>query len=250
MSKSNDLSTYKSVLVLGGTAEARQLADVLCARGVRVTTSLAGRTKNPALPEGDVRIGGFGGPEGLAGWILDHDIDLVIDATHPFAAQISLNAVAACAAAGVRLVRLERPAWTRPKGARWIELASISDAAAALPKGANAFLTIGRQDLAPFFARKDCRFAARMIDAPENVPPAWTVITERGPFALEGEIALFQSHGFTHIVSKNSGGDETRAKIDAAAQLGIPIVMVSRPDVPAAETVASVQALLDRLAEA
>lgn len=247
MSKSNGEQRVQRILILGGTGEARRLARVLVADGHEVTSALAGRTQAPIRPEGALRIGGFGGAEGLADWIADHGITLLIDATHPFAARISANAVEAAKRSGVRLIRLERPAWTRPDGGKWIKVTNMEDAAAALPSGARALLTIGRQEVAAFFGRGDCRFVTRVIEAPETAPEEWTVIAERGPFTVEGEMALLQRHGITHVVSKNAGGDQARAKIDAAAALGVPVVMIGRPALPEAETADSVEGVLARI---
>lgn len=250
MTQGNDHHVNRRILLLGGTAEARQLASRLVAQGHRVTSSLAGRTATPLLPEGEVRIGGFGGPDGLARWIVAHRIDLVIDATHPYAAKISANAVAACAATRARLIRIERPVWEPPEGAGWTEVADMGAAARAFPGGARVLLTIGRQELEAFHHRTDCSFLARVIDPPSDAPQGWLILAARGPFALEDEMALMRAHPITHLVSKNSGGEQTHAKIEAAAQLGIDVVMVTRPRLPPAETVRSADEVLGRLAEA
>ncbi|RDE09977.1 cobalt-precorrin-6A reductase [Pelagibacterium lacus] len=232
------------ILILGGTGEARALAAALVARGHEVTTSLAGRTSAPSLPAGAVRSGGFGGAEGLAAYLAAQRPHLVIDATHPFAARISANAAAACRRTGTPLVRLERPAWSAPPDHPWIEVATIEAAAAILPSGATGFLSIGRQELAPFFSRPDCRFVARMIEVPSGLPADWTAIAARGPFSRDDERALFSARGITHLVSKNSGGDQTHAKLDAAADLGIAVIMVARPPLPPVRSFSSVAALL------
>ena len=248
MSMGNAIAARRRVLILGGTAEARALAARLVAAGHDVTSSLAGRTRDPLLPVGAVRIGGFGGADGLAAYLEDHWIDLLFDATHPFAAAISANAVHAGAAARVPLVRIERSPWTPPEGAVWVEVPDMNHAAAALPRGARVLLTIGRQELAPFLSRSDCAFLARMIEAPPGLPPEWTLILGRGPYTLAGETALLEHHAITHLVSKNSGGKQAAAKLKAAARLAIPVVMVARPDLPKTETVDSVESAVASIA--
>lgn len=237
----------KTILILGGTGEARQLAGRLVVLGHDVTSSLAGRTAAPLLPAGKVRIGGFGGAEGLTAFLREGDFTLLIDATHPFAAQISANAVAAAATAGVPLIRLERPAWKAPAGAAWIEVDTIVEGAGALPDGARVLLTIGRQEIGAFAGRSDCHFIARVIDVPDDVPLGWEIIAARGPFSGAGERALMLERGITHLVSKNSGGDQAAAKLEAAAALGVKVVMVRRPVLPEAETISSVADLLEKL---
>lgn len=244
MSESNLTGAGKSVLILGGTGEARALASALMAQGVETTTALAGRTRTPHLPAGTVRIGGFGGPEGLADYLRDKAIARLIDATHPFAAQISANAVAAARVAGIPLLRLQRPGWTAPDGARWTRVPDMAAAANALPPGARTLLTIGRQEIPAFFSRRDCTLLARVIDPPETLPPDWRLITARGPFSIAQELALLETHAITHLVSKNSGGAQTRAKLDAAHALGITVVMVERPALPDAATVETLDAAL------
>ncbi|WP_404400130.1 cobalt-precorrin-6A reductase [Pelagibacterium halotolerans] len=245
MTQSNDPAKTKRILILGGTAEARALANALTARGEDVTTSLAGRTSSPALPKGKIRSGGFGGADGLARYMRDAAITHMIDATHPFAARISANAVAAAQAARIPLLRLERPAWTAPEGADWIAVPDMAAAAASLPEGARAFLTIGRQDLAAFHDVRDGTIVARVIEPPEAVPSGWTIIAERGPFTLANERAVLKAHAITHLVTKNSGGPHMAAKLDAARELGVAVVMIARPVLPDAETVATVEAAFD-----
>jgi len=248
MTQSNGVAN--PILILGGTGEARALAAALVRSGRQVMSSLAGRTASPLLPEGQVRIGGFGGVEGLAHYLRDERIGLLIDATHPFAAQISTNAVAAAKVADVSLVRLERPQWQRAQGAEWIEVEDMAAAADVLPAGANVFLAIGRQQIARFFQRTDCRFTARVIEPPETAPEGWTIIAGRGPFPVQAEIDLLALHGFTHMVAKNSGAAASHDKILAAAELGIPVVMVKRPALPPAHSFENVQALLDYIDQA
>jgi precorrin-6A/cobalt-precorrin-6A reductase len=240
MNWGNRDTTTRRILILGGTTEARELAGMLAGGGYEVITSLAGRTDTPRVPTGIVRIGGFGGREGLAAYIKANSIDMLVDATHPFAAQISVNGVAAASDAGVPLIRLERPVWEKPDGATWIEVGAAQDAADALPRGARVLLTVGRQELGPFLARTSCHYTARMIEVPAGLPDDWDVIAARGPFTLGGELNLMEARGITHLVTKNSGGSQVAAKLAAAAQLSIPIIVIGRPKLPKAETVDSV----------
>lgn len=240
MNWGNRDTTGRRILILGGTTEARELAGILVAAGHDVTTSLAGRTDTPRFPEGAVRMGGFGGKEGLAAYLKSSLIEMVVDATHPFAAEISANALAAAADAQVPLIRLERPAWAEPSGAIWIEVGSTLDAVNALPRGARVLLTVGRQDLGDFLAHTSAHFVARMIEVPPGLPEDWDVIAARGPFTLEGETELMEEHAITHLVTKNSGGAQVEAKLAAATQLSIPIIVIRRPRLPKAETVDSV----------
>ncbi|WOX23139.1 cobalt-precorrin-6A reductase [Streptomyces solicathayae] len=229
------------VLILGGTAEARALAGLLAPQ-VRVTSSLAGRVANPRLPEGEVRIGGFGGPDGLARWIGEHGVDRVIDATHPFAERISFNAARAAAAAHVPLLALRRPGWVPVEGDDWHEVGSLEEAAAALDGlGQRVFLTTGRMGLAAFADRPQW-FLVRSVDAPEPPMPARTeVLLDRGPFTLDGERELLRAHGIDVLVTKDSGAAATAPKLAAAREAGMPVVVVRRPPVPAGvETAGSV----------
>jgi precorrin-6A/cobalt-precorrin-6A reductase len=237
------------VLVLGGTGEARRLASSLAGRpGTDVVTSLAGRVAAPNLPPGRVRIGGFGGPDGLAAWLRTERVDVVVDATHPFAAAITASAVAACAGAGVPLLVLRRPGWREEPGDDWRRVPSLAAAAALLPAvGERVLLTTGRQGLAAF-AEVDCWFLVRSVDPPE--PPAprrMEVRLDRGPFTVEGERALLAAHRIDVVVTKDSGGTMTAAKLVAARDLGLPVVMVDRPPAPAAPTVETVEAALTTL---
>jgi len=227
--------TPPTVLILGGTAEARELAGRLADRGgLRTVSSLAGRVRDPALPAGEVRIGGFGGAEGLAAWLTGHDVAAVVDATHPFARGISANAAAACARTGTPLVSLVRPAWTPGEGDRWHEVASVEDAAGLLPSlGRRAFLTTGRQGLAAFAPLEQTWFLIRCVDPPSGpLPRACEVILARGPYDAGAERALMSSRRIDVLVTKNSGGEMTAGKLDAARDLGLPVVMVRRPPLP------------------
>ncbi|MBD3882265.1 cobalt-precorrin-6A reductase [Phormidium tenue FACHB-886] len=241
----------KRVLILGGTGDAAALAaKATQIAGVEVVTSLAGRTEKPIAPIGPVRVGGFGGAEGLADYLRDRSVNLMVDATHPFAAQISWNAAAAAAAANIPHLILNRPPWQKTPDDRWIEVESHAAAAAVLPSLAQrVFLTIGRQELAAFAHLKSLWFLMRMIDppAPEAAVPPGLLLLERGPFALEEERSLLLNHQIGAIVSKNSGGSATYAKIIAARELDIPIVMVQRPPLPAAAQVSTVEAAVSWL---
>jgi precorrin-6A/cobalt-precorrin-6A reductase len=239
-----DNSVKKRLLILGGTGDAAELA-VRASQipDIEVITSLAGRTQQPSTPTGTVRIGGFGGAAGLAAYLHDRAIDLLIDATHPFAAQISFNAAAATECKLPHLM-LARPAWEQVEGDRWIEVESHSEAATALSKQSKrVFLTIGRQELAAFAGLDAIWFLMRAIDPPAlNTPvPNGQLRLAKGPFTLENERKLLREYQIDTIVSKNSGGDATYAKIVAARELGIPVVMVQRPPIPAVEQVDHVE---------
>ncbi|MFS8095753.1 cobalt-precorrin-6A reductase [Lentzea alba] len=222
------------ILILGGTGEARELAS-----RVPAISSLAGRVSSPRLPVGEVRVGGFGGVDGLAQWLRDNNIHAVVDATHPFAARITSNAFEACAAVGVPFLILRRPGFTPEPGWRWVD--SVAEAAANLP-GERVFLTTGRQDLAEFAGCSQW-FLARMVEPPSPpVPQRIEVLLSRGPFTVDGELELMRSWRIDALVTKDSGGSMTSAKLEAARLLGIPVVVVRRPPLPPAETVADVDA--------
>ncbi len=223
------------VLVLGGTTEARRLAESLDATdGVRVTSSLAGRVARPVLPPGGIRVGGFGGAEGMAEWLRAHHVDAVIDATHPFAGTISFNAASAAAAVHVPLLALRRPGWVPAEGDRWHITDSLAGAAELLPElGSRVFLTTGRMGLAAFAALESLWFLMRSVDAPEAPHPArMEVLLDRGPFSLESERELIRLHRIDVLVTKDSGGEATAPKLTAAREAGIPVVVVARPPVP------------------
>ncbi|MCL6297190.1 cobalt-precorrin-6A reductase [Streptomyces kronopolitis] len=225
----------RHVLILGGTTEARRLAGLLAADpSLRVTSSLAGRVAAPRLPAGEVRIGGFGGPEGQARWLREHAVDALIDATHPFADTISRHAALAAGTAHVPLLALRRPGWVPGPGDRWHQVTSLDEAAAALPAlGNRVFLTTGRMGLAHFAHLTDLWFLVRSVDAPEPpYPPRMTTLLDRGPFTPEGERALLREHRIDVLVTKDSGAAATAAKLTAAREAALPVVVVQRPPVP------------------
>jgi len=229
------------ILILGGTEDARLLAGQLVAMGHQVTSSLAGKTSEPLLPKGEVRIGGFGGGDGLGNYLVSNKFDRIVDATHPYATQIKLNAVRGAEIAGMRLVRLTRPPWTEPQYAFWKHFANAEDAAAALPPGARALLTIGHGLVAPFLARNDCSFVVRSIEPPAKPLPAHaTSLIDRPPYYPGGETAVLESNAITHLVTKNSGGAQTEAKLGVATQLRLPVFIIDRPALPPAHEVPTV----------
>jgi precorrin-6A/cobalt-precorrin-6A reductase len=221
------------VLLLGGTGEARTLAELLTAEGLDVVSSLAGRTTDARLPVGEVRTGGFGGADGLANWLRSQRVDAVIDATHPFAATMTAHAVAASRETGVPLVVLRRPGWTPGPGDNWHWADSAAAAAEMLPglRSKRVFLTIGRQGL-DAFATTGLWTLARCVEPPEPRPAWCTLVLARGPFTLADELALLREHRIDVVVTKDSGGPATSAKLDAARQLHLPVVVIRRPPLP------------------
>jgi precorrin-6A/cobalt-precorrin-6A reductase len=226
------------ILLLGGTAEARELAS-----RVPVLSSLAGRVREPELPAGDVRIGGFGGVEGLVAWLREHRPRAVVDATHPFAAQMSRHAVEACRAVDVPLLRLQRPGWAEQPGDRWTRVPSLAAAAEAVGDR-RALLTTGRQAVEPFLGLQ--HVVLRAIERPEGIPASWTVVLGRPPWSLEDELAQIAEHHVDVMVTKDSGGP-TAPKLQAARQVGLEVIVVDRPRVLAADVVETVTAAEDWL---
>ncbi len=243
-----------SILILGGTMEGRRLAQRLAGdRRYRVELSLAGRTRNPIDHPVPVRVGGFGGAEGLARYLREGQVAMLIDATHPYAARISANAMEAASMAGVPLVALRRPPWQRQTGDRWLEVPGVADAVTALgSEPRRVFLTLGRQELAPFEAAPQHHYLVRSVDPvepPLSVPHA-TYLTDRGPFEEASETSLLRKYGIQMIVAKNSGGTASYGKIAAARSLGIGVVLIRRPVLPEVTGVDTVEDVLDHLAHA
>ncbi|MEU8104044.1 cobalt-precorrin-6A reductase [Nonomuraea muscovyensis] len=221
------------VLILGGTAEARALAAELDAAGVPVVSSLAGRVTNPRLPVGEVREGGFGGPEGLAAWLAAEGVAALVDATHPFAARMTASAAEAARATGVPLLVLRRPGWREGPGDAWQRVGSLREAAERLAAPMRVFLTTGRRSLPAFAGVPGVWFLARSVDPPEPPVPANAhVLLDRGPYTVEGERALVREHRLDVLVTKDSGGAMTTAKLVAARELGLAVIMVDRPPPP------------------
>ena len=238
------------ILILGGTTEARELAERLVALGHRVTTSLAGRTQHPQLPAGDLRVGKFGGIPGLVGYLRAVGIERLVDATHPYAGLISINAVAAAQQSGIPLVRFMRPAWVEPAGAGWKHVGDLAAAADALPSGATVLVTTGHEGLETLLERDDCRFVVRMIEEPETEMPRHAkLILSRPPYGVEDEVALFKREGITHLVTKNSGGAATAGKLDAARKVGALVVMIARPAYGPAREVGTVDEAVEAVTE-
>ncbi len=223
-------------------------AEIARAR-IDAVYSYGGRTRAPADQPLPTRIGGFGGVSGLAGYIRSEGITHVIDATHPFAAEMSRHAVEASAETGTQLIALERAPWTRAPGDNWIEVHDVNAAVAALPEAtAKVFLAIGRQHIAPFATKPQHAYTLRFVDPPEApLPFAADVIVSRGPFTLEGELEMMRTRSIAWIVARNSGGDGAHAKIDAARMLGLPVIMIGRPKLPERLRVESVGEIMQWL---
>lgn len=225
----------RHLLILGGTAEARQLAAMATAQfgpRLRVTTSLAGSTHRHAALAGEVRSGGFGGADGFAAYLCAARIDFVIDATHPFATRISATAREACRSLAIPLLALVRPVWTPQQTDRWIMVVDAAEAVGRLPQlGQRAFLTIGRSALAAFSGAKGVHFLVRLVDPPLAPLPlaSYEVVVGRGPFALDEERSIMTRYAIDVLVAKASGGGATAAKLEAARLLGVPVIMLRRP---------------------
>ena len=222
-----------TILILGGTTEARVLAERLAARArVRVTLSFAGRTRDPATPLCTLRVGGFGGADGLAAWLDAHAVDALVDATHPFARTISANARAAAGTAGVPLIVVARPPWQPVAGDRWTRVPDMAGAARAIGAAPRrVLLAIGRQEVAAFRAAPQHHYHVRSVEPPDpaDLPPGAETLLARGPFAEAAERALLEARRIEVVVAKNSGGDATYGKIAAARSLGLPVIIVDRP---------------------
>jgi precorrin-6A/cobalt-precorrin-6A reductase len=233
--------------LLAGTIEARQLAKKLAEvfPEHRLTPSFAGVVKD--LPDLGVaiRVGGFGGSEGLTRYCQEEAVSLIIDATHPYAVQMSQHASSAAASLNLPLLRLDRPAWQPSTEDNWQTVSSISDAASALPRGARALLAIGRKEIGKFSHRSDIFALVRMIEPPDSqLPEHWMLILGRPPLTVSDEVQLIEKYGVTHLVTKNSGGERSFAKIEAARQLGLQVIMIDRPTLPPGHMAAGIEATL------
>lgn len=240
----------RNLLVLGGTTEATALCARLAEKQIPGTISFAGRVKRPVRQPLPQRVGGFGGVAGLVDYLRDHQISHVVDATHPFAAQMSRHAVAACAQAGVPLIALTRAPWRAGPGDRWTHVPDIAGAVAALNRpAARVMLAVGRMHLAEFAPNPQHEYLLRLVDPPEVPPPfpRHTVIVDRGPFTEADDTALMQAHGIQLIMSKNAGGTGAVAKITAARALGLPVIMIDRPALPARPEAHGIDAVLQWL---
>jgi precorrin-6A/cobalt-precorrin-6A reductase len=244
-------ASVKTVLLLGGTGEGRRLAALLAGRdGVRVISSLAGRVRSPWPVEGEVRVGGFGGVDGLLAYLAAERVDAIVDATHPHAGRMTANAAEASRASGVPLLILHRPGWHEQAGDTWHRVPTLDAVPALLPSfGEHVFLTTGRQGLATF---ADCpqAFVVRSVDPPGPPMPARIeVILDRGPFTLDAELELLRRYAIDVLVTKDSGGGAAAPKLEAARRLSVPVLMVDRPPLPAdvstVDTVAAAVAWLD-----
>ena len=238
------------ILLLGGTTEASLLAHALDMAGMTAIFSYAGRTDAPSAQPLPTRIGGFGGVAGLVDYLIAEDITHVVDATHPFAAQMSRNAITACAALQTPLIALERSAWTALPTDHWIVVADTAAAVAALPDApARVFLAIGKQTLGDFAVKPQHHYLLRLVDPPQDpLPlPSTTVVLARGPFTEAGDRALLQTHQITHVVAKNAGGKGAQAKLGAARALQLPVIMIDRPALPPRQIARTVAAVMDWL---
>ena len=243
-------SRPQRVLILGGTAEARALAAALADRGTPVVTSLAGRTTTPADLPGELRTGGFGGPDGLVRVLQQDSISHLVDATHPFAARIGRHAASACTRAGLPRLRLLRPPWRKLAGDCWHEVAGAEEAATLLPSlGRRVLLTTGQEGLPAFARVPGVQLLVRSIERPPDLPADAAWIGARGPFRLESERSLLQNERIEVLVSKQSGGEATYPKIEVARQLGLPVIMLCRPEPPAGPIVETVAQAIAWLAQ-
>ncbi len=232
-----------TVLILGGTFEARLLAERLHGDGVDVLTSLAGRTRMPRLPPGRVRIGGFGGAEGFARLLAVEGVAFVLDATHPFAIRMTTTAHAVCRAHGLPYLRLDRPPWRPVAGDRWVEVADLDEALARIPALARRpFVNIGRAEIPRLGAVPACRFLLRTVEPPAAVPDNVDVLFGRPPYSVARDLEVLQRFGVDGLLVRNAGGPGAYPKIEAARRLGLPVVMIRRPHITVAPRVADVEA--------
>jgi precorrin-6A/cobalt-precorrin-6A reductase len=238
----------KRILIFGGTTEARALADSMVDDGFDVVTAMAGVTKQPNLPKGEVHRGRFGGVEGIVAYAQQERFDAVVDATHPFAAKISTNIAVAAQQLALPCLRLEREAWFPQIGDRWMEVADVEAAAGAVPCLACVLLTIGQRGLEPFLARSDLSGVVRVIEpVTAPLPPVWRQLLKRPPYLINEELRLLAEERITILVTKNSGGEATSAKLIAARERKIPVVMIARPRKPAIASFSNIATLVEVL---
>lgn len=238
----------RRILIFGGTTEARLLADHLVAEGFGVVTALAGVTKEPILPRGEIHRGRFGGTGGIVAYAAGQGFSALVDATHPFAAQISANIAAAANRLNVPCFRLERPAWLPETGDQWTEVLDAEAAARAVPQHGRVLLTLGHRGLEPFLARGDLSGVVRVIEPlKQDLPPSWRVLEKRPPYSVEEELYLLDKERIAILVTKNSGGEATEAKLIAARERKIPVVMIARPRKPVMTGFSKVATLVEAL---
>ena len=238
----------RRILIFGGTGEARDLANRLTDDGIDVVTALAGVTREPNLPRGGIHLGGLGGADGIAAFIAKEKFDHIVDATHPFAAKIAASIALAAQRLQLPCLRLEREPWRAAEGDLWTEVADFEEAAAELPDGARALLTIGHRGLEPFLARSDLSGVIRVIEAPRfELRCAWRLVRSRPPHALADELRLLDEERLTHLVTKNSGGAATESKLIAARERKIPVVMIARPIKPLMAIFTNVEGMAEAL---
>lgn len=236
------------ILIFGGTGEARELANQLVGLGYNVTSSLAGRTHNPLLPKGEIRYGGFGDVQNLMQFLGTQKFDWLIDATHPYAALMSHKLSSVAQDKQISFLRVMRPVWTAPDGAEWHEVDDVAKAFSVLPSAARPFVSLGHKDMHKITHWPTMGCVVRLIEPP-TIALSTTVdlVLSRPPYDVDGEIALMRSHNITHLITKNSGGAQTRAKIDAAATLGLPIIALKRPTLPIAPETPNVESAIERI---
>lgn len=235
-----------NILIFGGTFEAVEIANALHERGHSVTSSLAGRTTDPARPNGKLETGGMGGATGIVAFLEKRKIDYIIDATHPFALNISDNILDAATRAKIPLIRYDRPPFFEPPNSGWWRVDSAAQAAQILPIGAKVFLTLGRQTLTPFIESADAHYVLRAIEKPDvDLPDNFSVILARPPFSRAQELSLMRHERITHIVAKDSGGEMTSAKLEAAFMLSLQVIIINRPPPSAAQTVNTIAEVLE-----
>jgi len=238
----------KRILIFGGTGEARDLANRLTDDGFAVVTSLAGVTKSPHLPRGEVHRGRLGGADGIARYVTSEGFDLIVDATHPFATKISGSVAAVGKQLGVKCIRLEREAWVAGSDDRWIEVADLKDAAAAVPANSRVLATTGQRGLEPFLARTDLSGVVRVIESPSfGLPARWRLLQARPPYSIAEERRLLDEEHITVLVTKSSGGEAATAKLIAARERKIPVVMIARPPKPPMLRFSNVETLVEAL---